>query len=77
MTIGPPPICEGCTRRIVDSNAHVDDEVRYACEAFPRGIPQDIVLNQFDHRKRHDGDHGLRFEPITTAAANYARELFP
>jgi len=33
------------------------------CTAFPREIPQDIQLAEFDHRKPHPGDHGIQFEP--------------
>jgi hypothetical protein len=33
------------------------------CEAFPTRIPQPILTGRFDHRKRHDGDRGIRFQP--------------
>jgi hypothetical protein len=33
------------------------------CEAFPARIPQAILTGRFDHRKRHDGDRGIRFQP--------------
>lgn len=34
------------------------------CNAFPdeEGIPREILLNEFDHTKEHEGDHGIRFE---------------
>lgn len=35
---------------------------REVCAAFPRGIPQEILLNEVDHRVPVDGDHGIRFE---------------
>jgi hypothetical protein len=75
MTIGPAPICEGCTRRATADNNHLDGD-GYTCEAFPKGIPEDIVLNQFDHRKPHAGDHELQFDPVNAEAARYARDLF-
>src|SRR5438874_935529 len=28
------------------------------CAAFPGGIPDEIILNQFDHRQRHPNDDG-------------------
>lgn len=33
------------------------------CAAFPEGIPGEILTDEFDHRKPHPGDHGIRFEP--------------
>jgi hypothetical protein len=35
---------------------------KMTCDAFPEGIPDDILWNKFDHRKPHDGDHGVRYE---------------
>jgi len=32
------------------------------CTAFPKGVPMDILTNQFDHRKPHEGDGGILFE---------------
>jgi hypothetical protein len=32
------------------------------CEAFPTRIPQVILTGRYDHRKRHDGDRGIRFQ---------------
>lgn len=33
------------------------------CEAFPLRIPQAILIGKYDHRNRHDGDHGIKFQP--------------
>lgn len=34
------------------------------CEAFPDGIPTEILTGAFDHSKPHPGDHGMMFVPI-------------
>lgn len=34
------------------------------CLAFPDGIPEEIMIGKFDHRKKYKGDNGIRFEPI-------------
>jgi hypothetical protein len=33
------------------------------CEAFPRRIPQAILIGKVDHRKRYLGDRGVIFLP--------------
>jgi len=33
------------------------------CEAFPKGIPQDIIGGTNLHLKKHSGDGGLTFVP--------------
>lgn len=32
------------------------------CTAFPKGIPDAILLNQHDHRKPFKGDNGILFK---------------
>ncbi len=57
MTIGSLSICGACARlgpRV--------DRPGVACAAFPDGIPDEIYVDGFDHRKPFDGDNGLRFE---------------
>lgn len=44
------------------------------CEAYPGGIPVEIITYGGDHRQAHRGDHGLRFKPADTAAAREALE---
>lgn len=34
------------------------------CEAFPDLIPADIRAGRFDHTDPHEGDGGVRYEPI-------------
>ncbi len=32
------------------------------CDAFPDGIPMEILSNAHDHREYFPGDHGVRYE---------------
>lgn len=53
----PAPQCWSC-RHFHDKHDKV------TCDAFPNGIPADIVLNIVDHAKPYPGDKRIRFEPI-------------
>jgi hypothetical protein len=43
------------------------------CDAFPDGIPDEIIESNFDHRRPHPGDHGLLFEPAGEVPARIFR----
>ena len=34
----------------------------WSCEAFPKGIPDEISDGAFDHTKEYKGDNGIRFK---------------
>lgn len=53
--IGTAPICIDC------KHYHKDAE-KITCDAFPKGIPDEILFGDFDHHKPHPDDNGIRFE---------------
>lgn len=64
MTIGASPLCMSC------KHFHADDDENLTCDAFPAGIPEDIILNGFDHRYPKNGDNGIRYEPVAEGEPN-------
>ncbi|GAF78818.1 unnamed protein product [marine sediment metagenome] len=36
----------------------------YRCEAYPKGIPEEILTGEHDHTKPYEGDNDIQFEPI-------------
>lgn len=36
------------------------------CDAFPKGIPREIVNGHYDHHSPFSGDNGIQFEEDTT-----------
>lgn len=54
MTNVLPPMCFHCKR--------LKGTDPWACEAYPKGIPQEILYYKVDHRKPYTGDHGLRYK---------------
>lgn len=52
------PLCVECI--------HEKDSNKLICAAFPGGIPEDILVGDFDHTKLHpDQDNDILFESIT------------
>lgn len=39
---------------------------RETCAAFPDGIPADVLNNVVDHRRPVKGDHGIRYERLSS-----------
>jgi hypothetical protein len=64
MTTGSHPICFAC-RHLHPGLVRVTDtppEGPSTCDAFPDGIPDEIMLGGVDHRRPLPGDGGIRFE---------------
>lgn len=40
------------------------DAPGFTCDAYPAGIPEQIVMSEWDHRKPAAGDGGLQFVPV-------------
>lgn len=60
MTTPALPLCASCARlRAADA---LEFGGGFVCEAFPDGIPEDIIEGGFDHRKPHGGDGGVLYE---------------
>jgi DNA-binding transcriptional ArsR family regulator len=48
---------------------------RARCEAFPDGIPDEILWNRVPHDVPYPGDHGIQFEPVEETTASKPRTL--
>ncbi len=73
MIMGPTPLCLKCAR------FHENSEDIFTCDAFPRRIPDEIVLSGFNHHQAFPGDNGMRFIPRVkfAVAAKDGEELSP
>ena len=66
MMICTEPICAKCKHLVMACRREP------YCRAFPDGIPDDIFIGRYNHRKLFPGDRGVRFEPIMNMEDNDA-----
>ena len=52
------PQCTKC------KHLHRDTKKRGTCDAYPKGIPWQIISNEHDHRMPFKGDKGIRFKRL-------------
>jgi len=64
--------CFNCTR----FRGNTDDGVLH-CDAFPNGIPAEILTGEFDHREPHEGDNGLRFDAVDPSLVDDGEDDYP
>ena len=50
MTTLVAPICLGC------SHYRKQDGAKFSCDAYPGGIPEQIIRSEVDHRQPYSGD---------------------
>ena len=46
------------------------DMATWLCETFGHQIPDAILMGEHNHRQPHEGDGGIRFEPIDDREQN-------
>lgn len=66
-----PPICVDCQRL----HKAIYGKWGMFCDAFPGGIPDDIIASRVDHRQPVAADHGLLFLAKSEAAAADAAHI--
>jgi hypothetical protein len=59
MTSILAPMCMACARFRRDAPAVLG----LTCDAYPGGIPDEIIEGDWDHRVSKPGDHGLLYDP--------------
>lgn len=67
LSLALAPFCVFCR--------HLREESGLPCSAFPSGVPDSIMLDGYDHRQSHPGDHGIRFALDPVRERQYAEFL--
>jgi len=57
-----PEQCTFCVHYRGCFNRKKDLMLVHTCDAFPNGIPHDIIFDKYKHTLPYEGDNGIRFE---------------
>ena len=68
MTTTLPPICRWCVH-------HHGQQSITTCDAFPEGIPEEVMSASADHMEPIPGDSGITFE--SKPGARFPEVLYP
>ena len=61
--INTPILCKFCKNRF----KYKTGGAFFACDAFPEGIPKDVLNRDINHTKKHpDQKNDILFEPVKT-----------
>lgn len=63
--VGEVPLCLTCVHFMGGIGPEDEDGERtgpLGCDAFPEGIPFDIIIGTHNHRTPYTGDNGIVFE---------------
>ena len=60
MVVSKAPLCASCKHFRPEPPA--GKAYGFSCDAFPDGIPDDILNWEADYRKEYPGDHGIQYE---------------
>lgn len=60
MTTVKMPLCATCKHLWLVPNKGSD--YGFFCDAYPDGVPKEILSLAVDHKKPYKGDHGIRYK---------------
>ncbi len=69
MVVRNPNLCVSCVH--LDRASYNSGDDTPVCEAFPNGIPDDILVQGADHRTPRRGDGGVTYEQDPLRAGAY------
>lgn len=58
------PILDNYSNTILCVQCSHKYESSATCKAYPKGIPEKILIGEVDHKKPYKGDSGIHYTPI-------------